>query len=216
MRPVTVTVGPLATAIANAICLSQTPAAGALTLNGALVTSGVAVMDQPRRVLITATGNESAKTFTITGTNWSGQVWGETITGPNATTTQSVLDYATVTSITISAAAANALTIGTSGVASSPWVRLDHWSQPETSIQATVTGTVNYTVQQTLQDPNSSTNPVTPSLITWVNSSDPNMVGATGTIQSNYAFAPTFTRITLNSGTGSVSGVFAQSGIVPF
>jgi len=216
MRPVTVTVGPLATASANAICLSQTPAAGALTLNGALVTSGVAVMDQPRRVLITATGNESAKTFTITGTNWSGQVWGETITGPNATTAQSVLDYATVTSITISAAAANALTVGTSGVASSPWVRLDHWSQPETSIQATVTGTVNYTVQQTLQDPNSSTNPVTPSLITWVNSSDPNMVGATGTIQSNYAFAPTFTRITLNSGTGSVSGVFAQSGIVPF
>lgn len=216
MRPVTVTVGPLATASANAICLSQTPAAGALTLNGALVTSGAAVMDQPRRVLITATGNESAKTFTITGTNWSGQAWGETITGPNATTAQSVLDYATVTSITISAAAANALTVGTSGVASSPWVRLDHWSQPETSIQATVTGTVNYTVQQTLQDPNSSTNPVTPSLITWVNSSDVNMVGATATAQSNYAFAPTFTRITLNSGTGSVSGVFAQSGIVAF
>lgn len=216
MRPITVTVGPLAAASANAICLSQTPAAGALTLNGASVTGGAAVLDQPRRVLITTTANETTRTFTITGTNWAGQVWGETITGVNNTTVQSVLDYATVTSITISGSAAGALTVGTSTVASSPWVRLDHWSQPETSIQATATGTVNYTLQQTLQDPNSATNPVTPSLVTWVNTSDPNGVGATATVQSNYAFTPTFARVTLNSGSGSVSAVFAQAGNVPF
>ena len=36
MRPNRVTVGPLTAASANAICLSQTPTAGALTLNGAL------------------------------------------------------------------------------------------------------------------------------------------------------------------------------------
>ena len=216
MRPITVTVGPLATASATAIYTAQTPTAGALTLNGALVSGGVATLDKPRRILITTVADETSRTFTIAGTNWSGQTWGETITGVNNTTVQSVLDYATVTSIVISGNAAGNVSVGTNGVASSPWVRLDHWSSPETGIQVTVTGTVNYTVQQTLQDPNSATNPVTPSLMTWVNSSDVNMVGATATAQSNYSFAPTFARVTLNSGTGSLAAVFAQAGNMPY
>lgn len=214
MRPVVVTVGPLSAASANAICLSQTPAAGALTINGALASGGVATLDAPRRVLITASGNESAKTFVITGTNLTNQVIRETITGPNASTAQSVLDYKTVTSITISATAAAALTVGTNGVASSAWVRFDEWAPSDISIQCTASGTVNYTVQQTLDDPNSPTNPVGIASVTWVPSPDTNLIAAIGTIQSNYAFMPTYARILLNSGTGSVTGTFIQNGNV--
>ena len=212
MRPITVTVGSLASAGANAIALSQTPTAGALTLNGTLVTGGVAVMDQPRRVLITTTGNESSRTFTITGTNWSGSPISEVVTGPNATTGSSVLDYATVTSITISGNAANALTVGTNGVAASPWVRLDSWAMPQVAIQCTASGTVNYTVQQTLDDTNAPSSPVAPSAVTWVSHPDTNLVGATSTVQGNYAYVPTFARVLLNSGTGSVTATFTQSG----
>lgn len=215
MRPVTVTAGPLAAASANNICLSQTPTAGALTLNGALVVSGVAVMDNTRRVLITAAGNESSRTFTIVGTSWSGNSITETITGPNATTAQSVLDYKTVTSITISGNAAGAITVGTSGVGGSAWVRLDGWAPSFVSMQCTVTGTVNYTIQSTMDDPNSATNPVTPANVTWVSTSDTAVVGATATAQSNFMFCPMFVRVLLNSGTGTVKATFLQSSVGP-
>lgn len=214
MRPIVVTVGPLTAASANAICLSQTPAAGALTINGALASGGVATLDNARRVLITATGNESAKTFTISGTNWSGAAISETLTGPNAATVSSVLDYKTVTSITISANAAAAVVVGTNSVASSPWVRFDEWAPSDISIQCTVSGTVNYTVQQTLDDPNNPINPVSPAAVTWINSPDSLLIAASTSVQSNYAFMPTYARITLNSGTGSVTGTFIQSGNV--
>lgn len=216
MQPISVTVGPLAAASANAICLSQTPAgAGALTLNGALVTSGVAILDVARRVLITCAGDESTRTFTITGTSSSGNSLTETITGPNATTAQSVLDYKTVTSITISGAAAGAITVGTSGVASSRWVRLDSWAFPEVGVQVDVSGTINYTVQQTFDDPNDPTNPVTPANVIWSNSSDAAVVAKAVDAQSSYAYAPTYVRVTANSGTGTARLTLVQYGNVP-
>jgi hypothetical protein len=211
MQPISATVGPLATADADGICQSQTPSgAGALTINGALSSGGVATLDVARRVLITAVGNESGKTFTIVGTSYNGRVQSETITGPNATTAQSVLDYKTVTSVTISAAAANAVTIGTNGVASSRWMRLDNWAFPQVGIQCDVSGTVNYTVQQTLDDPNDPTNPVAASAVNWVNHPDVSLVGATATVQGNYGYAPLYMRVTMNSGTGSVATTVVQ------
>jgi hypothetical protein len=216
MQPISVTVGPLAAASANAICLSQTPAvAGALTLNGALVTGGVAVLDKARRVLITCAGNESTRTFTIVGTSSSGNSLTETITGPNATTAQSVLDYKTVTSITISGAAAGAITVGTSGVASSRWVRLDGWAFAQVGLQVDVSGTINYTVQQTFDDPNDPTNPIAAANVIWLNSTDSGVVAKDVDAQSFYAYAPTFIRITANSGTGSARLTAIQYGNVP-
>jgi|SRR6185312_6607077 len=210
MQPIVVTVGPLAAASANAIALSQTPAKGPLTLNGASVVAGIAVLDQARQVLITTTGNESAKTFTIAGTDWSGSAISETVTGPNVGTAASVLSYKTVTSVTISANAAAALTVGTNGVASSPWVRLDTWADATVGFQCVASGTVNYTLQQTYDDPNSPTNPVSPNAMTWVNCPTVALVNATATQQGNYAIGPVWARVVLNSGTGSVTSTFAQ------
>lgn len=213
MRNIIVTVGPLAAASANAIALSQTPTAGALTLNGALATNGVAKTDMPRRVLITTTANESSNTFTITGTNWSGNPISETIIGPNAGTAQSVLDYATITRITISGNASGALTVGTSGVASSAWIVLDRYASPETAVQAIVTGTANYTIQCTL-DEATQNNP--PSAINWFSSPDSQVVNATANQLSSFYPSPNYVRVTLNSGTGSVKCNFMQSGVVPY
>jgi len=213
MQPMIATAGPLATADADGICQSQTPTAGNLTLNGALVTSGVAIMDNPRRVLITTAGNESSRTFTLYGTNWSDNTISETMTGPNATTGQSVLDYKTVTRVAISGNAAGALTVGTNGVGGSQWVRMDDWSTGGVAVQLTVSGTVNYTLQQTMDDPNSVFNTVTLMAMTWVDCSDASVSAATATAQTNYLFAPMFARIKINSGTGTVTGTFRQSGV---
>ena len=216
MRPVVVTVGPLATASANAICLSQTPTA-AFTLNGSLVSGGVATMDTPRRVVITTTGNESSKTITVVGTDYNGSPITEVLTGPNAQAGYTNMDFRTVTSITISAAASAAITVGTNNVASSQWVRLDEWANAQTAIQCTVTGSVNYTIQQTLQDPNSATNAVLPYQLVWINTVDPNVVGASTSQQSSYTYAPSLARVTLNynaptaATTGAVSAMFIQN-----
>jgi hypothetical protein len=215
MRPIQVSVGPLATASANAICLSQTPTS-AFTLNGSLVTSGVAVMDTPRRVLFTTASNESAKTITIVGKDWNSAPITEVITGPNATTGYTNLDFKIITSITISSAAAGAITVGTNVVASSMWVRLDEFAPPMTTVQCIVTGTVNYTVQQSMQDPNSPTNPVNPYQVVFVNSTDIEAVAATTSIFSYFAYSPIFVKVTLNSGSGSVIGIFSQNSAAPY
>lgn len=214
MRPVTVTVGPLAAASANNICLSQTPAS-TFTINGALASGGVATLDQPRRVLFTPAGNESAKTFTIVGTAANGSPQTEIIAGTNATPFFTNLDFKTVRSITISAAAAGAITVGTNTTASSAWIRFDEYAHSEVAIQCTVSGTVTYTVQQTLQDPNSDTNPVNAYSAVWLNSSDAAAVNAITSIQTSYQYAPTYARVTLTAGTGSVTATFTQFGVAP-
>lgn len=212
MRPIVAAVGPLTAASANAIALSQTPGgAGALTINGALASGGVATLPQPRRVGITSAGNDSGLTFTITGADRSGMPASETLAGANVGVVQSVLDYLTVASVTTSGATAAGVTVGTTGVASTAWVRLDEWTEPQVSVQCDAVGTVNYTVESTLNDPNSPTDPVAPSAVVWIATSDPLAVNATASVQTNFAYAPAYARVTLNSGTGSVRLSCAQA-----
>jgi len=215
MRTIQVSVGPLAAASATALrTAASISVAGTVALNGALVSGGVATLDKPRRILFTSSGNDSGITFTVTGTTFSGNSASEVVTGANSTTATTVLDYATVTSIVASGASAGTVSIGTSGVAGSPWVCLDMWAPSFISIQTNVTGTVNYTIQQTLNDPNDPDFPVALASVNWINSNDTAVVSATTSQQSNYIFSPKFARVLLNSGTGSVTAIFAQSGVV--
>lgn len=205
MLPRSATVGPLGNASANNIAQSQTPgAAGNLTLNGAAVTNGVAVLDKPRRVLFTPAGNEAANgtVWTIYGTDWNGNTVSETVNGVNnPSTAQSAYDYATVTRIAVNKAQAGAVTVGTNGVASSRPIFLDLFAPAPTALQIDVTGTVNYTVQQSLDDPNTIAGGYP--ACTWVNHPDAALVNATGSVQGNYAYLPTMIRVLLNSGSGS-------------
>ncbi len=219
MRPVIVSIGPSLASSANDIALSQTPgAAGALTINGSLAvtTLGVttAVLATPQRVLITTA--DTTTTFTITGTTASGALLTESflVTGGS---TYSALDYAVVTSIKVNQGTTAAVTVGTNGIGSTPWVRCDEWANAQIAIQCNVTGTVNYTVQSTLDDPNRPWDtPPLPSAMTWVNTSDTAAVGATATVQTNFAYCPTFVRVLLNSGSGSVTTTVLQSNAAPY
>lgn len=97
------------------------------------------------------------------------------------------------------------------GAQYSDWVRFDDWAPSYISIQCVTGGTVDYTIEYTLDDPNSPTNPVAINSVTWVESDDADVVNATGDATSNFIFAPTFARVKLNSGTGSVRATFLQS-----
>ena len=96
------------------------------------------------------------------------------------------------------------------GIKYSSLVRMDDWAPSFISVQCTVTGTVNYTIETSLDDPNSPTNPVAEASMTWVPTSD-TAFPATATKQTNFMFAPTFIRVKLNSGNGSVTTTILQS-----
>lgn len=168
--------------------------------NVSVGTNGVATMDMARRVRITSAGNDSGITFTITGTDWNNNAVTETVTGANASTADSTRDFLTITKIVASGATANAVTIGTNGVASSRPIRLDEFGSNGVSQQVTVTGTVSFTVQQSLDDPED----VGLSSVTWLSHADSDFVNGTASAQSNYAYTPLVSRILLNSGTGTV------------
>ena len=171
---------------------------------------GPATMDTPRQVLITTA---SAISFTIYGTDWAGSPISETVTNSGASVA-SVLSYATVTAVSNSASGTS-ITVGTNGVADSPWVQFDVWALGETSVQANVFGTVNYTLFLSNDDPNSSTNSVLPSAMTWSSVGSP-FVGASATAQATLAAPFKWAKVTLNSETAGagnyVSTNFIQYG----
>ena len=212
-RVLAVKVGPLAAANASNIAQSQTAAGAAmLTLNGTLVSGGVAMLDTPRRVIVTSGGNDLGIAFTATGTVWGGQTITATVAGTNGGVADFGVSFTTITKISVSGAtSASGVTVGTNTVADSAPIFLDEFGLAPTSLQVNASGTVDYTVQQTLDDP---TNPnwlwsagatqASYSNVIWINHPDANLVGATGNVQGNYAYVPKITRITLNSGTGFV------------
>lgn len=194
----------LAAASATNIALSQSPgSAGNLTLNGALVSGGVATLDIPRRVLITSAGNDSGITFTVIGTGFNGLAQTEVVSGGNAAAVYTNHDFKTVTRISISAASASTVTVGTNGVGSSIPVILDTVVNPASYGAAViVTGTVNYNVEMSYDDfaPLWDLNINTP---TWFAASG---FSSQTTNQSGTIAGPcTMIRLTVNSGTGTAS-----------
>jgi|SRR5262245_49923361 len=95
--------------LAPAVTTNVVNAATAGTTIQTLVTSTGVVLDNQRRLLITATGNESGNTFTITGLNQAGFTVSEAILGPNASTVATNVDFKTVLSVKSSAVTAGIL-----------------------------------------------------------------------------------------------------------
>lgn len=213
MLPRSVTVGPLASPSANNIATSQTPGgAGNLTLNGSTVVNGVAVLDTARRVLFTPAGAEGTNStiWTVTGTDWNNNTVSEMVAGVNnPSTVFTKYDYKTVTQIAVNKSQAGAVTVGTNGVASSAPIMLDNFAPAPTSIQVTAHGTVNFTVQQTLDD----LNVVGYVNATWLNHPDATLVGASSSVQGNYAYIPQFVQLVLNSESAG-AGNFAVMTII--
>lgn len=99
------------------------------------------------------------------------------------------------------------IVVSQTGAGTGATMPLDIHGRPEISLQVAVTGTVNYTVQQTLDnvfDPNVTA--------TWFDHPDTNMVAQTVGRQGNYAFVPAATRIVVNSGSGTVRYTVVQAG----
>lgn len=123
MQAKTVSVGPVTAAVTNQVCASQTPNAGQMVLNGAGVSatlgsinnvatsqdpaaagnltlvSAIVQFAQPRYVYITSASDDSALTFTITGTDANWNPFSQTISGGNTKAVVTTKQFTSVSSV---------------------------------------------------------------------------------------------------------------------
>jgi hypothetical protein len=147
---------------ATAVCASQTRAsAGALTINGAVVTAGVAIIAMAQKISITGASDNSGITYTIAGTDADDKTISEVLTGHGAgLVVFSVYYFKTVTGVTVSAAMTGSSTVGaissSSGGASTKTLRVNS-KQPDFGLGLYVdlvgSAAMTYTVQVSPDEP---------------------------------------------------------------
>jgi hypothetical protein len=98
------------------------------------------------------------------------------------------------------------IVLSQTGAGSTAAAPLDIHGRPDISLQVVVTGTVNYTVQQTLDNPFTTASP------TWFDHPDVNLVAQIVNRQGNYAYVPAAVRLVVNSGSGTARFTVIQSG----
>jgi hypothetical protein len=168
----------------------------------------VGVADVARRVRITTVSNESGKTLTIYGTDRYGNTISETMTGPNATTGDSLLDYKTVTRIAVSAAFTGAVTAGTGPKASTPWINfVNRYDTPVDigfAVQLSSGASLTYDVEHTF-----ATNMAT-SLGPYDVMTHETLGAQTTTQDGNYAFGATAMRATITAYTSGTLDLYVN------
>ena len=103
-------------------------------------------------------------------------------------------------------------TDATAGTTYSRPVRMDTWANAQSIIQVDVTGTATYTVETSMDDPNSATSPIALANMTWFNAADTAIVAKTASAQGVLTATPLFVRIKQTAGNGSTTMTIAQFG----
>jgi len=155
MRPITFTYSQAAADGDSVAAAQLVNASGAITLNGSAVVSGVAnFTSSPAYVTIT---NEKSMTvsFVVTGTKPGGvTTQTETIAFTASGTVTGSIAFATVTGVTASAATSATITVGNADIGYTDWIPLDIYTPNQvTNISAKTSGTVDYSVEYTNEDP---------------------------------------------------------------
>lgn len=160
-------------------------AAGNLTLNGSLVSGGVATLDMPRNVQVVSTSaNDTTLTSTITGTDAYGITLVETITYTGTTAAQGLKAFKTVTNVAVSASTAGTVSAGPGDVFGSPYYFANSgsiqgfWDATWNSGSATITAGTTATATATTGDVRGTYKPATASngtrsLTLWIYIEDP-------------------------------------------
>ena len=209
----------------NAISLSQTPAgAGNMLINGASATAGVATLDTQRQVILTFAADETGHTFVVYGTSEGTDLLQETIAGTTAGVVATTQNFKTVTRISISAAATGAIKAGTNGIGATRWHAVNwHVTPINIALAVNVTGTINYTVQYTVEDPGGTypnpasvtqgyqTTPAGPLIAFPTAFNHQTLAAQTATLDGSLQTPIAALRLLVNSGTGTAQLVYQQA-----
>lgn len=145
--------------------------------------------------------DHSLKTAVITGTDQDGKVLIETLALPGVSATVTSTKYfLTVTSVVPSATiGADTMDIGYSDVCVGPTYPVNYRQNPvNIGMQITITGTISYTIQHTLDDPFSSSQSAV-----WANHDS--LAAATASADGNYAYPLRAVRLLINSSTSGAT-----------
>jgi len=210
MRPIVQT-RQLAAAVANGVAQDQQlGAAGNLALDGSLVdAAGVAQLGGQRQVTFESAGNIATVVFTITGTDDSGAVISEDITGINGSNVETLLNYATVTQIAADAAFASDVEVGTTGVGASQTVPLDQYISPFNVSLGVVIGAVavDVTVEYTFDDVFGDA----PGPFSWTD--HPDLTNVAANADGTFISPVSACRLLTNSGVGTAVLRIQQAGL---
>lgn len=201
----------LAAASSNGIATSQSGTANTpLTLTSATVTIDTATAANVavgRRVVVAYSGSDC--NWTVVGTNSTGNAITDTIVGSSGAG-QSNLDFVTVSSVTPAGNVTGA-TAGTNGVGSSPWTAFNWSGYAPMNIGfavEVVSGSANFTIQHTYDDPNN----LPAGVLFPLAFNDLVVTGQTATVDSASTTPITALRLLINSGTGELRTRFLQAG----
>ena len=175
----------------------QNGAFGAVTLNGIA-----------RVVTLTSANNLSGINVTITGTR-DGVAVSQTIAGPNANTVVTTTLFNTITRITTSGAV-TAISVGTGQTGVISWYKTNNLtSVMNVGIQAVVTGTISYTLQLTLDEPNNpNINPPSTVFNPAISTPIVAMTAATTNQLTAITIPNTYMNFIINSSTGGATATF--------
>ena len=130
--------------------------------------------------------DHSAKTAILTGTDADGKTQTETVALPGVSATiESTKYFLTLTSVVPSATiGADTMDIGWVDEFVSQTILLNHYANIAASVQITVTGTINFDVEDTLENPFDSSL-ADQSALDWLN--DANFIAKTASLAANLA-----------------------------
>jgi len=127
-----------------------------VTMNGSLTSSGTLSIPTAQKLDFASAGNLGANTFTITGTTELGAT-GVTsaVTGVATGTVTTTKYFKGVQSISSDAAIGVALNVGISDEAITAPIQINRYNDFGTGLGTDIGGTINYTVQQSMVNPQS-------------------------------------------------------------
>lgn len=212
MQPITVSATGI-TSDTNNVAASQ-PVTAATTL---VLEAVAADLGSPAQLVLETNDDYTGITFTITGTDANGAVISEVLAGPNTTTVNSVLYYASVTSIVSSGGVvAGTVQVGVTGDTTSRWIRMDSWANAQAVAQVNTSGTITYSVQTSMDDPNDPFSPVAVVSMTWLDALDANLVAENAAKSGVFNLTPTWVRVKASGGTGTATLKIAQFSNAPY
>lgn len=138
----------------------QLVGAGNLTIDGVLASSGsVSFTGGGYQLAIASTGNLSAITFTVTGTDGEGRSISEAIAGPNNNTVETSKYFKTVTQIAADGAVGTNVIVGIADeFASTYYIVSSTRAVSSIGVGISSGATVNYKIQHMVMDPQSTAN----------------------------------------------------------
>jgi hypothetical protein len=141
---------------ADGVSASQSPGAGAILINGALTSGGVATITAfgAQLIRLTSGGNDSGITFTFTGTNADGETISETVAGTNASNSDTTEYFKTITGVTHTGSVATTVIIGNLITSISPTFKFYKQLNPaRVAVGITlVSGTATYAMEDCFTD----------------------------------------------------------------